>query len=60
MAIASALAESGADIIGVSSKPEPGSAVEKAVQKAGRKFYSYQCDLTDRNSLYAFIEKSKS
>ncbi len=60
MAIAIALAESGADIIGVSSKPEAGSAVEKAVINAGRKFYSYQCDLTDRDSLYAFIEKVKA
>ena len=60
MAIAIAMAESGADIIGVSSKPEPGSAVEKAVQPKGKKFYSYQCDLTDRKSLYAFIEKVKA
>ena len=59
-AIAIALAEAGADIIGVSSKPEPGSAVEKAVENAGKKFYSYQCDLTDRKSLYAFIEKVKA
>ena len=55
--IAIAMAESGADIIGVSSKPEPGSETEKAVVGAGRKFYNYQCDLTDRNSLYSFIEK---
>lgn len=60
MAIAIALAESGADIIGVSSKPEPGSEVEKAVLKLGKKYYSYQCDLSDRKSLYAFIEKVKA
>ena len=59
-AIAIALAESGADIIGVSSKPEPGSEVEKAVVAAGRKYYSYQCDLTNRDSLYSFIEKVKT
>ncbi|HEX5652224.1 MAG TPA: SDR family oxidoreductase [Chitinophagaceae bacterium] len=59
-AIAIALAESGADIIGVSSKPEPGSDVEKAVNAAGKKFYSYQCDLTNRQSLYSFIEKVKA
>jgi 2-deoxy-D-gluconate 3-dehydrogenase len=58
-AIAIALAESGSDIIGVSSKPQPGSEVEKAVVAAGRKYYSYQCDLTDRQSLYSFIEKVK-
>ena len=55
-----ALASSGADIIGVSSKPEPGGATEEGVIKAGRKYYSYQCDLTDRKSLYAFIEKVKA
>lgn len=60
MAIALALAESGADIIGVSSKMERGSDVEKAVTKAGKKFYPYQCDLSDRKSLYSFIEKVKS
>ncbi|HEX7846418.1 MAG TPA: SDR family NAD(P)-dependent oxidoreductase [Chitinophagaceae bacterium] len=59
-AIAVALAESGADIIGVSTKPEPGSEVEKAVQAAGRKFYAYQCDLSDRSSVYSFIEKVKA
>ena len=42
MAIALALAESGADIIGVSSKMEIGSDVEKAITKAGKKFYPYQ------------------
>lgn len=61
LAIATALAESGADIIGVSSKLEPkGSALEKAVQAAGRKFYAYQCDLADRQSVYRFVEKVKS
>jgi 2-dehydro-3-deoxy-D-gluconate 5-dehydrogenase len=61
LAIATALAESGADIIGVSSKLETsGSAVEKAVTKAGRKFYAYQCDLSDRNSVYSFIQKVKA
>jgi 2-deoxy-D-gluconate 3-dehydrogenase len=59
-AIAIALAESGADIIGVSSKMEAGSTVEKAVNDAGKKFYPYQCDLTDRQSLYLFIEKVKA
>lgn len=59
-AIAIALAEAGADIIGVSSKPEPGSDVEKAVEQAGRKFYSYQCDLSNRDSLKAFIAQVKS
>src|SRR5436190_2937340 len=58
LAIATALAESGADIIGVSSKLEAsGSALEKAVTGAGKKFYAYQCDLGDRKSIYSFLEK---
>jgi len=60
MAIAIDLAKSGADIIGVSSKMEAGSDVEKAVNAVGKKFYPYQCDLTDRKSLYTFIEKVKA
>ncbi|MBL7743090.1 MAG: SDR family oxidoreductase [Chitinophagaceae bacterium] len=61
LAIATALAESGADIIGVSSKLEAsGSALEKAVTSTGKKFYAYQCDLTDRNSIYSFLEKVKA
>ncbi|RYY54309.1 MAG: SDR family oxidoreductase [Chitinophagaceae bacterium] len=59
-AIAVAMAEAGADIIGVSTRPEKGSEVEVAVEKTGRKYYSYQCDLSDRKSLYAFIEKVKT
>ena len=55
LAIAVALAESGADIIGVSSKLEAsGSDLEKAVIKAGKKFYAYQCDLSKRDSIYSF------
>lgn len=54
--IATALAEAGADIIGVSASLEPsGSAVEKAVTAAGRKFYGYTCDMGNREALYAFI-----
>jgi 2-dehydro-3-deoxy-D-gluconate 5-dehydrogenase len=61
LAIAVALAESGADIIGVSSKLAPsGSELEKAIQKAGKKFYAYQCDLSNRDSIYSFLEKLKS
>jgi 2-deoxy-D-gluconate 3-dehydrogenase len=61
LAIATALAESGADIIGVSSKLEPsGSALEKAVTGTGRKFFAYQCDLSNRDSIYSFLEKVKA
>ncbi len=60
LSIAKALAESGADIIGVSnSMPATGSDVEKAVTAAGRKFYPYQADFSKRPSVYAFLEKVK-
>lgn len=60
-AMAVALAEAGADIIGVSASLElQGSEIEKAVTAAGKKFSAYQCDFGNRESLYAFIEKVKA
>jgi len=59
-AVAIALAEAGADIIGVSSRTEPGSDTERRVEAAGKKFHSYQCDLADRASLYRFIGQVKA
>jgi 2-deoxy-D-gluconate 3-dehydrogenase len=57
-AIAIALAEAGADIIGVShSLPASGSDVEKAVSATGKRFYSYQCDFSDRKAVYAFLKE---
>ncbi len=54
-AIAEALAEAGADIVGVSASLDPvGSAVAEAVERSGRKFFGYQADFSDRKSLYAF------
>jgi len=59
-AMAEALAEAGADIIGVSASMElQGSKIEKAVTGLGRKFKAYQCDFSDRKSLYEFIAKVK-
>ncbi len=59
--MALALAEAGADIIGVSaSLEENGSAVEKEVTALGRSFKGYSCDFSDRKSLYSFIEKVKA
>lgn len=56
-AMAEALAEAGADIIGVSATLEPeGSDIAGAVTRLGRKFTAYQCDFSDRESLYRFIE----
>lgn len=52
------LAEAGADIIGVSASLElSGSEVEKEVTALGKKFKAYQADLSDRKTVYAFIEK---
>jgi 2-dehydro-3-deoxy-D-gluconate 5-dehydrogenase len=61
MDIAIELAASGADIIGVSnSLPDQGSEVAAAVEAAGRKFYPYRADFSDRDSLYAFLDKVKA
>lgn len=54
--MAIALAEAGADVIGVSaSMPLSGSMVEKEITATGRKFYPYQADFSDRTSLKNFI-----
>lgn len=61
MAVAIALAQQGADIIGVSSSlAANGSEVAKAVETAGKRFYAYQADFSNRESLYAFLEKVKA
>ena len=54
--MAIALAEAGADIIGVSANLElEESDVEKEVRATGKKFSAYQCDFSDRKALYQFI-----
>ena len=59
--MAVALAEAGADIIGVSATLESsGSDVEKEVKALGRTFSAYTCDFSDRKALYAFIGKVKA
>lgn len=61
MAIAIELANSGADIIGVSNHmPATGSEIEKAILATGRKFYGYQADFSKRDSLYLFLNKVKA
>ncbi len=61
MAVAIELAQAGADIIGVSnSMPASGSEVGEAVEAAGKKFYPYSADFSDREALYDFLEKVKS
>ncbi|WP_266364249.1 SDR family oxidoreductase [Tellurirhabdus rosea] len=60
-AMAEALAEAGADIIGVSANLElQGSAVEQAVVARGRRFFAYQADFGKREALKAFIEQVKA
>ncbi|MBL0358175.1 MAG: 2-dehydro-3-deoxy-D-gluconate 5-dehydrogenase KduD [Chitinophagaceae bacterium] len=60
-AMAVALAEAGADIIGVSGSLEQGSSeVEKEVLALGRKFTAHKADFSDRDALYAFIAKVKA
>ncbi len=57
-AMALALAEAGADIVGVSRTPDAdGSEVENEVLARGRKFKAYACDFADRAALYAFIRQ---
>lgn len=58
LAVAKGLAEAGADIIALGSKPwAKGSELEKSVTALGRKFYSYDCDLSNRDSIYSFLKK---
>ena len=60
-AVAVEMAKAGADIIGVSSRlPETGSDVGNEVEAAGKKFYPYQADFSNRDSLYLFLEKVKA
>ena len=58
---AQALAEAGADIVGVSVSMETsGSDVEADVVARGRQFKGYACDFSDRQALYAFIKQVKA
>ena len=59
--MAIALAQAGADIIGVSASLEAeGSEVEKDVKAVGRNFKAYTCDFSDRDALYDFIGQVKA
>jgi len=54
-----ALAEAGADIIGVSYESSF-EETEKMITETGRKFKSYICDFSDRKDLYKFINDVNS
>ncbi len=58
-AYAQALAEAGADIIGVSYQSDF-TETEKIVTETGRKFKSYISDFSNRDSLYQFIKTVKN
>ncbi len=58
-AMALALAQAGADIIGVSTSGNF-SATEKSINETGRNFSSYKSDFSDRKSLYKFIKNVKA
>lgn len=60
-AMAEALAEAGANIVGVSAQMEAGGGeTGEAVRARGRTFRAYQCDFANRTSLYEFIAKVKA
>jgi 2-dehydro-3-deoxy-D-gluconate 5-dehydrogenase len=57
-AIALALTEAGADIIGVSRSLESSnSEIELEVTRLGRKFKGYACDMSDREAVYALVRR---
>ena len=61
LALARALAEAGADVVGVSASMEPaGSRIEQEVTAVGRRFKGYACDFADRSALYGFIERVRA
>jgi len=54
-----ALAEAGADIIGVSYESDF-NETEKMITSVGRKFKAFTCDFSDRKILYQFVEDVNS
>jgi 2-dehydro-3-deoxy-D-gluconate 5-dehydrogenase len=60
-AMALALAEAGADIIGVSASLErSASSIENEILALGRSFKAYTCDFSNRDALRKFIEQVNS
>ena len=60
-AMAIALAEAGANIIGVSASLEKeNSEVANAITATGQTFAAYTCDFSDRKALYEFIADAKA
>lgn len=59
-ALAIALAEAGADIVGVSSSFPKDSETEKSVLALGRTFKKYNADFSSRESVYGFLKAVRS
>ena len=58
LAMADALAEAGANIVGISASLNPDSSeVGDAVRKRGRRFSGFRCDLSDRNAVDSVLEQ---
>jgi 2-deoxy-D-gluconate 3-dehydrogenase len=59
LAMAEALAEAGANVVGVSASLPEGeeSEVARRVTAAGRRFRGYRCDMAQRAGVYAFLER---
>jgi 2-deoxy-D-gluconate 3-dehydrogenase len=56
LAIAEALAWSGADVIGVSVSPDPdGGQVRRRIEAAGRRFWAMPADLGDRDAVHDLL-----
>jgi 2-dehydro-3-deoxy-D-gluconate 5-dehydrogenase len=55
--MAVALAEAGADIVGVSRSLEAESEIEREVTALGRKFRGYACDFANRKAVYRMLEE---
>jgi 2-dehydro-3-deoxy-D-gluconate 5-dehydrogenase len=61
LGMARALAQAGADVIGLSaSLEEEGSEVDREVRAVGRSFHGYRCDVGDRAALHAVIDRIKA
>jgi len=58
-AMAIALADAGADIVGTSAALEEASDVGREIEARRRRFRGYACDFADRQSLYRLIETVK-
>ncbi len=54
-----ALAEAGADIVGVSASLKAGSEVEADVRECNKDFRGYACDFGDRQAVHDFVAQVK-